>query len=215
MARTINEIQQVILAEKASHEELDVLDSTSKVSIWRLWIYITAFVIWSLEMIFDTHKAEVSSMIAELKPHTARWYRNKALAFQFGFALLPDSDIFDNEGHTDEEIEASKIVKYSAVVEAENESRLVIKIAGESAGVLSKIDDEQQEAFEKYIKEIRDAGVLVTIINYLPDRLYLNITIKRNPLVLDSEGTSFLAAKKPVEETIAAFLKYLPLASWF
>ena len=92
MARTIQEIQEEILNIKQSETVLDDLNSTSKVAIWRLWVYITAFVIHTLELIFDTHKSEVSQALKQLKPHTARWYRNKALAFQYGFDLLEDSE---------------------------------------------------------------------------------------------------------------------------
>jgi hypothetical protein len=213
MARTIQEIQTEILDEKAKHAELDVLNSTSKVSIWRLFVYIISYAIFTLELIFDAHRSEVSSMISELKPHTARWYRNKALAFQYGFDLYPDTDKFRNENHTEEEIESSKIVKYSAVVESDTESRLIIKIAGESNGVLSPITQQQQESFQAYIDEIRDAGVPVTVINYLPDLLHLNITIKRDPLVLDSQGNAIAPINgniRPVDNAIAQFLKQLP-----
>lgn len=81
MARTITDIQNEILTAKQNEPELAELNSTSKTAIWRLWVYITAFVIHTLELIFDKHKSEVSEALRQLKPHTARWYRNKALAF--------------------------------------------------------------------------------------------------------------------------------------
>ncbi|PST43575.1 nucleotidyltransferase [Riemerella anatipestifer] len=210
MARSIEEIQQEILTAKANEPALQELNSTSKTSIWRLWIYITAFAIWVLEKLFDTHKAEVSEALRQLKPHTARWYRNKALAFQYGFDLLEDSDQFDNEGHDPEQIEESKIIKYSAVTEAETESRLIVKIATEQGGELQPIGAEQKESFEAYLSEIKDAGVKITIINYLPDILRLQMKIYRDPLVLDQNGQSILTGKKPVEDAIKAYLKRLP-----
>ncbi|MGV4333172.1 nucleotidyltransferase, partial [Ornithobacterium rhinotracheale] len=103
MARSIEEIQQQIYQEKANHEELNELNSTSKTALWRLWIYIVSVAIWSLEKIFDLHRAEIDERLRQLKPHTARWYRNKALAFQYGFDLLEDGDKYNNENHTEEE----------------------------------------------------------------------------------------------------------------
>ncbi|WP_303813225.1 nucleotidyltransferase [Apibacter mensalis] len=213
MARKLTDIKAQIVSEKTKYSELDVLNSKSKSSIWNLFIYIIAYAIFNLELLFDQHKLEVSTAISELKPHTARWYRNKAIAFQYGFDLYEDSDKFNNENHTIEEIEKSKVVKYSAVTEAESLSRLIIKIAGEENGELAPITEPQKEAFIAYMDEIKDAGVPLTIINYLPDLLYLSITIKRDPLVLDSSGNAISPINgdiRPIETSIKQFLMELP-----
>ena len=210
MARSIQEIQTLILQAKAQEPALNELNSTSKVAIWRLWVYIIAVAIWSLEKLFDQHRADIDKRLAELKPHTARWYRSKALAFQYGFDLLPDSDKFNNQGHTEEAIEASKIVKYSAVIESKNEGRLIVKIAGEQGETLQPITDAQKQAFEAYLQEIKDAGVRLSVVNYQPDVLHLQMKIIYDPLVLDSNGQSIIHATKPVEETIKSYLKRLP-----
>ena len=63
MARNLNDIQQSILDKKTETTTLSTLEvlttneknslsgltSTSKVAIWRLWVYIVAFAIWTLE----------------------------------------------------------------------------------------------------------------------------------------------------------------------
>nr|DAU51155.1 MAG TPA: Baseplate structural protein [Caudoviricetes sp.] len=210
MARSIQEIQTLILQAKAQEPALNELNSTSKVAIWRLWVYIIAVAIWSLEKLFDQHRADIDKRLAELKPHTARWYRSKSLAFQYGFDLLTDSDKFNNQGHTEEAIEASKIVKYSAVIESKNEGRLIVKIAGEQGDTLQPITDAQKQAFEAYLQEIKDAGVRLSVVNYQPDILHLQMKIVYDPLVLDSNGQSILHATKPVETAIKDYLKRLP-----
>lgn len=210
MARTIEQIQNEILKAKETEVSLNGLNSTSKVAIWRLWAYITAFVIWTLEKIFDEYKKEVSEALSEQKPHTARWYRNKALAFQYGFDLHSETDLFDNTGKSKEEIENSKIIKYSAVTEVETESRLIVKIATEQGGELQPISQGQKASFDAYINEIRDAGVRITTINYLPDILKFQMKIYRDPLVLDENGQSILTGEKPVEKAIKEYFKKLP-----
>lgn len=211
MARSIQEIQNQMLLLKQSTPELSALDSTSRASVWRLWIYIVAASIWTLENLFDIHKKELYTALYELKPHTARWYRNKALAFLYGFDLYVDSDIYDTTGATDEQLESAAVVKYAAVVESEDISRLIIKIAGENAeGVLSPIPNDVKTSFDYYMTEVRDAGVRLTIINYLPDLLKLNLTIKRDPLVLDENGLNILTATEPVKDAIKEFMKELP-----
>lgn len=210
MARSIEEIQGQIIRAKENEPSLQELNSSSKVAIWRLWTYITAFVIFTLEKVFDTHQNEVAEQLKQLKPHTARWYRNKALAFQYGFDLKEDSDEFENENHPVEEIEKSKIIHYSAVVESEEDSRLIVKIATEQGEELAPISTEQKASFEAYLSEIKDAGVKISVINYLPDVLKLEMKIYRDPLVLDANGLSILTGKKPVEEAIKNFMKKLP-----
>lgn len=210
MARSIEEIKEEILRAKEREASLDALNSTSKTAIWRLWVYIAAFAICTLENLFDTHKSEVSEMLKQLKPHTARWYRNKALAFQYGFDLIEDSDKFNNANATEEQIDASKIVKYSAVTESEAESRLIVKIATEQGGELQPISVGQKASFDAYMNEIKDAGIRITVINYEPDILRLQMKIYRDPLVLDESGTSIRMGNKPVEEAIKNHLKNLP-----
>ena len=210
MARSIQDIQQLIYAQKAQEPALESLNSPSKVAIWRLWVYIISVAIWSLEKLFDLHRTDIDKRLTELKPHTARWYRSKALAFQYGFGLSFDSDKYNNQWLTEEQIEASKIIKYSAVVESKNEGRLIVKIAGEQGDTLQPITDAQRQSFEAYLQEIKDAGVRLSVVNYQPDILHLQMKIIYDPLVLDSNGQSITHATKPVEEAIRSYLKRLP-----
>ena len=210
MARSIQEIQTLILQAKTQEPALESLNSTSKVAIWRLWVYIIAVAIWSLEKLFDQHRADIDNRLAELKPGTAKWYHSKALAFQYGFELLPDSDQFNNQGASEEQIEASKVIKYCAVTDAPTESRIVIKIATAQGEELTPVTAHQQEAFSRYINEIKYAGVYVTILNNPPDILKLSIRIVRNPLILDENGMDVNSGKHTVKEAIKAYLKRLP-----
>lgn len=177
---------------------------------------VMALVIFTLELIFDTHKAEIDTALANQKKGSKLWYRNMALDFQYGFDLITDSDQFNNTGYTAEQIEASKIIKYAAVTESDAESRLIIKVATENAAeVLAPINETQKLAFDYYIDEINYAGVKYTIINYAPDRLQLNLTIKIDPKVIDTSGTKILMSAtdvgtKPIETALAEFMKELP-----
>lgn len=211
MARTITTIHKGILDSIVANEVLSpYLTSTSIYAIYRAFSYVIATAIWLLESFFDQHTTEVNAIILNQKSGRKPWYRDMALRFQYGFDLVPDKDYFDNGMATDEDIEDSKIIKYAAVSESEETSRVILKIAGETSGVLSPINEEQYEAFDAYIDEIRWAGVQYSIINYLPDQLYLNIQIKRDPLVLNSTGMSILNGNHPVQEAIQEYMKELP-----
>lgn len=210
MARTVVEIEQSIINAVATDPRLSTLNSSSKVSIWRLMAYVIAVCVWSLEKLFELHSNEVSTALAEKKPHRLKWYRNKTLDFQYGHDLIKDTDQYDNKGITDEDIQSSKIIKYSAVIEAEKESLLVIKVATEIGGKLGPIPKVQRDSFAAYINEIKDAGVKVNIINYLPDRLFLTIDIYYNPLMINESGYNIIHGSKPVELAIQQYMKELP-----
>lgn len=185
-------------------------DQFSKVSFESILIDIIAITIYVFEVILDKHYSDVTQKLTEEKAHTARWYRSKALAFQFGFYLKTDSDEFNNTGYSAEQIEASKIVKYSAVVEAENDSRLIVKIAGETDGELNRLNEQQVASFKTYMQEVRDAGVKLTVINYEADKLFLDLQINYDPLVLSANGQHLINANFPVVDAIKAYMKELP-----
>jgi len=209
MARAINEIQNGILTEITSNEVLSLkLNSTSKAAIYRLFSYVVAASIWALEVLFDNHKKEIQEIILRDKAHRPSWYRTKALAFQYGFNLIADTDNFDNTGYTDEQIENSKIIKYAAVTP--NGGQLVIKTATEAGGVLTPLTPEQRASVDAYFSEIADCGVKYLVVNHLPDILLLNIKIYRDPLVLDSNGMSILNGNYPVQDAINEYMKELP-----
>jgi len=210
MARQIEIIQKEILDRIALNENLSGLNSTSKVAIYRLLAYIVSFSIRALEELFDTHKKEIDTAIYEQKSGTPRWYRNMSLAFQYGFDLLTDSDKFDNTGYTDEDIEESKIVKYCSVKESNDSNRLVLKVASEQDEVLVPLTETQILSFSQYLKEIKYAGVKISVVNNPADKLILNMVVYRDVLVLDQNGNSIVHAGKPVEEAIKNYMKALP-----
>jgi hypothetical protein len=208
MARTIEAIQKEMFDAIAADENLVALNSTSKVAIYRLLVFIISYKHWLQEKLFDTHKAEVLDIIEQKFPHRPSWYRDKALAFQYGHDLIADTDKYDNKGYSDDEIENSKIVKYSAVTK--NGGQLLIKIASENAGVLQPLNELQKAAFDYYIDEITDAGVNYLVVNNEPDILLLNLQIFRDPLVLNENGMSILNGNFPVQDAILEYMKELP-----
>jgi hypothetical protein len=212
MAKTIQEIQEEMIAAKEGYQELSGLSGSAS-AIWRLLFFIIATAVWTLERLFDLHKVEVSGIIATLKPHTARWYAAKAKLFQYGDNLIPDSDLYDNTGKTDEEIQTSRIVAYSAVVEVEKQ--LLIKTA-KITDDLQPLSTDELTAFAEYMSRIKDAGVQVTAISEPADNLRLSLDIYYNPLVLNSEGQRLDGAgMTPIADAVRNYLKNLPFNGEF
>ena len=218
MARSIADIKSEMTSSFMANEKIAIAygfvvgavfnDEFSIVSFENIKFNIIAFSIWVLENLFDTHKKEVDDIIEAKMPHRPSWYRTKAKAFQYGFALIADTDKYDNTGYTDDQILVSKIIKYAAVTPSAGQ--ILIKIATEAAGVLAPITPEQKASFDAYILEIADCGVKYIVVNHLPDILLLNLQIFRDPLVLDSTGMSILNGNYPVQDAINEYMKELP-----
>lgn len=206
MARTITEIHEQILANMANDSVLGGVNNTSKTGRLRLFSYIIAVSIQLLEKILDKHLEEVINIIFQQKWGTVRWYRNQVLNFQYGFDLAVDTDRFINGNATEEEIEASKVIKHCAIVEPLSKSSLIIKVATEAGEELAPTSPEIQIALVYYIDEFRVAGTRVDLVNQLGDVLVPYINIFRDPLVIGEDGVNILTGEKSVE---IAFKQYL------
>jgi hypothetical protein len=215
MARTITTIQNNIIAGVAANATLSpLLTSTSRVAIWRLLALVVATAIWTLETLFDIHVADVNETISKLKPHSLRWYAEKATAFQFGYNLVDDADYYDNTGLDETTVEASKVVAYAAVVEQDRGLR--IKVARDVGADLAALTAPQLDAFEEYMKRIKDAGVRLNITSTAADELKLSLEIYYNPLVLNSAGGRLDGTvSEPVQDAVKEYLKNLPFNGVF
>lgn len=185
MARTIAEIKQemceAFIAESAVRERYGLTEGDtfegkfSKVSIEGLLFYVVAFGIWVLEKLFDTHKEEVSTMLADLTPHTTRWYRNRVLS------MVPSG-------------QEEPPVKYCSV--DDRGSRLKIKIAGGGAGARQPVTAEAQAAVEAYLAQEKDAGLKITVINEQSDRMAAKLRVWYDPIKLVPSSKAVEAALK-------------------
>jgi hypothetical protein len=179
----------------------------SKVSIESILFYCAAACFWTVEKLFDIHKAEVMTVIDELKPHSLRWYVSKAKAFLRGKSLVPDTDYYDTSGMTDEQIEDARIIKYAAAVE--RSAVVYLKIATQTDGAPHPVSADEKAAFVEYIGEVKDAGVVIEIVNEPAEHFRVKMDIYYNPMVINGKGQSFEGGY-PVVETIQNYIKNLP-----
>lgn len=224
MARSIEQIktsmaeafmQDTNLAIKYGFEVgADFNNTFSKVSIESLLLYIVAVGIWTLERLFDTHSTEVTDYIATMKPHSLRWYVEKAKAFMYGEPVLPElisgSDVYDTTDMTDEQIAQAKIVTFAACTE--NNATLYLKVA--KAGPAPLTADEKA-AFIAYLHEIKDAGVRIDVISEQGDYLKLYMVIYYDPLLINADGESKADGTKVVEQAIKEYIENIPFNGEF
>lgn len=219
MARTLDELittyNQAYTTERAEAGlPADDPASWSRVSRKRLFRAVQCILALTVETIFDIFKTDVDAKLRELKPHSPRWYANKALAYQHGFTLLPDSDQFDNTGVAEADITASKVVKYAAVVEQENGYGRVflrIKLAKDSGSDLTQLSEPELGGVTAYLGRVKDAGVKLLVQSLPADSIKMKWRIYYDPLVLDANGNRLDGTQNEADKTaIKAYLKKLP-----
>lgn len=223
MARTIEEWHQDLLDKVSADTVLSgLLTSTSTVSIYAKFLYIVAFCAWTIENLHDLFKTEVKQIIYDTKPHTPQWYVKMAKAFQYGYNLVPEKDYYDNTGLTDDQIAASKIVAFAALVEL---PFIRLKVAKKSGSGLGKLTVPELDAFRAYTMRIKDAGVKLklasltsasTITSSDPDKLRLQCRFKFNPLVLADTGARIDGTSNtPVPDAIRGYLENIDFNGLF
>lgn len=202
------------MEEKGRHEELDALDSTSRVAIYRLLFYIFAVGAWALETLWDLFRVETDQKIEKQTLGKAKWYREMALAFQYGYNLPADSDEYDNSALTDAEIVAAKIVQYAAVTEVDG--KLQVKVAKKENDSPAQLSDPEKAAFTDYMGRIKFAGVKITVKSQEADALKLNLSVWYNPLVIKADGGYIDgSSNNPVRDAINEYLNDLPFNGEF
>ena len=227
MFKTIIEIFNYILDLKNKNTILSEVNTTSKTGIWRQFLEVVSTAYWAFVSVRDLHDKETNVLIQEQKVPNQRWYRNKALSFQYGFDVEIDTDIFKTTIQVDgvdveatiEQVEASKVIKYCAVDRKviANRASLIIKIAGEENGEIVQSSDEVKEALKKWfeVDGAAAAGDVITYINYKGDILSFSVDVYVNPLVMMSDGRHKINLNYPVEDAIKTYLKNLPFNGEF
>ena len=209
MARTIAQIQQDIINAKNADTTLAALTSTSSTAIWLLWSYIVATCQWTLEVLFDQHKSEVTGILSTQKPHTLQWYVTMAKLFQLGVTLPRDTDVYPST------TSSALIIKYAAAEEFTT-GVVRIKVATLSGASLGPISTGDLASSGAYMNRIKDAGVRLQLTSNGPDNLHLKTQIFYDPLVLDSSGARLDGTSTtPVEDAINIFLENLPFNGLF
>ncbi len=218
MARTITQIHNELKSNFIANSSIEAkygLDPLrtfdqqfSKVSIENLFLYIVALSIHVLEQIFDNHKSDVTTTLANQRPHRLQWYVEKAKAFQYGDALVEDADYYAVE---DEE---AQIISHASAEEAAG--RLIVKVAKLVDSALAPLSATELNSFSTYMERVKDAGVSITYISDVGDDLRLVMDIWYNPLVVDENGALLSdSSVKPAEDAINDFIVNLPFNGEF
>lgn len=191
-------------------------DCFSMASLENIIFYVFASAVWTLEKLFDLHRADVDARIEQLEPHTLRWYVNKAKAYMQGQKLVANCDYYDTEGMTEQAIADARVVKYA--VATESNTVVYIKVAREVDGNPAALTNGQLDGLTAYMNEIKDAGVSVQLRNEPADKMRIDLLIYYDPtlLTIDSNGAGVLVSgEEPVREATKQVIENLPFNGMF
>lgn len=217
MARSISEIKKEMTAafikqraviENYGLDTRKTFDQQfSAVSIESVLFYVFAFAVWTVEVLFDKHSAEVDARIEQLEPHTLRWYVNKVKAFMYGRKLVEDADYYDTSGMNQTDVDALRVVKYA--VATEDSTVVYIKVAGQKNGQPCLLPDSQFNALRSYVNTIKDAGVSVVLRNEAADLIQINLVVYYDPTLMNSRG-ELADGTFPVSDAVQNVITNLP-----
>ena len=214
MARSIEEIKKELIKAKEVNPNLKTLNSTSKVSIWRLLLYVVASSQRTLEELFDYFTAQIKKLINEQKVGSVRWYQSIGKQFQYGIPFDKETGVFksvkaDGTSYTEEEIGKSKIITYISAIDNIDYRQLEIKVAkGELPTPLSSIE---LSSFTSYMNQIKFAGINVITSSKEAYLLRVEVDIYREkPFTIGEDGVSILTAENEITGAIKKFLTNLP-----
>lgn len=201
---------------------ISMLGNTSKVAIWKIIFYAVAYAVFVIDSLFDLFRVETDEKIKLLKPGTLMWYADKIKTFEYGETLAFESDYYNNGALTDAEVEAKKIIQYSAAIEQQFSNGrygVRIKVAGESGGELVQLDTAQVgglAAAREFVKRFKYAGVYVETTSDDADYLKLSLRVYYDALVLNSAGQRLDGTSNtPLQDAIDDHLKNLPFNGRF
>lgn len=205
-----------MIAAKEADPTLATLNSTSAVAFWRLIFYIVASSHFVVESLSDVLKADVTADLSARLVPGRKWWRDLALAFQFG-------DAFNEElGKYDVVDESKRLVAFAAVEEPST-GGVRLKVAKTAGVELAALDAPELLAFTEYIRVAKPLGVKSQIVSVDGDDLRLVVDIYYDPLVMttvvDGDETKGVLLSdmvtEPVKDTIRAFVKSLPFNGEF
>lgn len=200
---SLNEIQAEILSSCAEAPNLPAtvvlttdeqailpeLISTSRVSVFRQFIYVISVAIWAGWKKWQVLSDDIDARIAATRPFTKGWYKETALNYQHG-RDLEETGVYDNTGLTLAQIAAEKVVAKAAVIEAISNNRgiLRIKVAKLSANVLEPLSGPELTGFDAYMELMGAAGVPVVATSGVADDLKLEYKVYYDPTILNNAG---------------------------
>lgn len=209
MSRTLAQIRQTILDEKATHPELDNIDTTSNAAMWKLIVDVIAFCMWVQEQFWDLFRVEVDTVANESEAGVELWYQQMVKEFQYGDELVYNTTLRKYEYPV---IDTTKqIITHCSVndVATSATGQLRIKVKAGDQTSRRVLTNDEMLALQSYVRKRKFAGTNVSITSYVADLLLSNLTIYYDPQI--PIATVMAAVQAAVEN----YVKNLPFNGIF
>jgi len=187
---TTEEIYNEIIAEKESgqYPELDELNSTSKVAVWRLMIWIFSFFSKTIQELFESFKNYIEDIFAKNQHGTLLWWIEQIKAFQYGDILEFIDGVFKYV-----DIDETKQIVKRVALETLN-FVLIFKVASEdSNGNLIPLDAYQNDALKAYINKVKFPGTYIDVVSENADDIKIDLRVYYNAEVTVAELDTLIA----------------------
>lgn len=173
MARTIDQIQALMIADIQADPTLSLLNSTSKRAIWRLMTRVFATCAFLLESLIDVFKASAEATASTAAAASAPWLQAQVLKFQYD-AATPQIVQLINFAPAYPVVDTTKQIISRASVVTTVAGQTLIKVAtGNPPGALSA---PQLAALQDYINTI-GATINYTATSTAADELYIQADV--------------------------------------
>ncbi|SCY94832.1 hypothetical protein SAMN02927903_03057 [Flavobacterium caeni] len=203
----------MILAKKAEAVELNALqvlttaetglsgaDSTSKVAIWRLIVWIVAFCIW-------LHEQVVTKNADNSRPLNRPNFISMVLNFHDGLPLKWIDGLFQYDLSTVPNPDTLKIINRCALLEGNGQ--IVVKVAHDNNGTLEPIADAAAIRLKDYIVSQIQPGPEIVVVNKSADLLKTALRVYVDPQMIDLITGEKLPSGSGIFPVDAAITEYL------
>lgn len=189
MSRTIREIYNEALVERAKRMELSEYASDSKLSILNGITWFVAAMIYTFEAILDVFAIDISETLNERINGTPKYYANALLRYQHGDQLIVrDDGLAFGYATQDTTKRIITQVSYSVSTSDQNlDNKLILKVATGAKGNLSEIGTEDLAMITAYINQIKFAGTRIEVLSRKGDVLIPRVSVYHDGAVLESE----------------------------
>ena len=199
MARSTKQIYDEMVSLKDNQPELDELNSTSDVSLWKLFYWIPAMAISVMEQLYDLLKEEMEYVRDTTPSNTSAYWVDKLLNFyqystdtdkgvlKINDSFIPYYELTDID---------SQIIKFASVVQTKDSRRVNLKVTkGDADGLPIPLDTNEFASVQTFVDKIKGAGLLTNVVSLPSDEAYIlaNIFIDGGYIKADVESDCILA----------------------
>lgn len=199
MARTIDQIQQEIIAQKEATPELSGL-SGSRRAMWRLWTRVIATIQATAEQLADVFKSDIEKQLAKGAPSTPLWIQDQVFKFQYD-AINPQVLVMDNFAPSYATVDETLRIVTRCSVKADFSNVVNVKVA--KSDIPEPLDNSEKSALQDYVTMIGTAGINYLVSSSESDKLHVEADIYYR-------GQYSAIISDTVKTAISSFLSSIP-----